>query len=105
MKEHCLVGYIGDVRWASDSHFIHANVDTDVIVEEEPENGNPKKPDEIYDIIERFCLGKKRIELFGDRTSIRPGYKYIHKYLYIYLFIYLYIHIFINHLLLSSVYI
>jgi len=41
VKEHCLVGYVGDVRRASDTHFIHANIDTDVIVEEEPANGSP----------------------------------------------------------------
>lgn len=58
VKEHCLVGLKGDVRRASDSHFIHANIDTDVIVDEEPtEFGSTKKPLEIYHIIERFCLG------------------------------------------------
>ena len=25
-----------------------------------------RKPLEIYEIIERFCLGKKRLELFGE---------------------------------------
>lgn len=34
-KEHCLVGIRGTVRRGSDGHFIHANVDTDVIVSEE----------------------------------------------------------------------
>lgn len=53
VKEHCLVGVKGDVRRASDSHFIHANIDTDVIVSEEPPLGSTKKPDEIYNIIER----------------------------------------------------
>ena len=75
------MGYAGDVRKASDPGFIHANIDTDVIVEEEPEDGNPKKPDEIYDIIERFCLGRKRLELFGDHSSIRPGWLTVGKYL------------------------
>lgn len=62
VKEHCLVGLRGDVKRGNDSHFIHANIDTDVIVEEEPNLGNKinKKPSEIYDIIERFCLGRKR---------------------------------------------
>ena len=36
VKEHCLVGLKGDVKRASDSHFIHANIDTDGIVDEEP---------------------------------------------------------------------
>jgi mRNA m6A methyltransferase non-catalytic subunit len=33
-----------------------------------------KKPEEIYDIIERFCLGRKRIELFGRNNNIRNGW-------------------------------
>jgi mRNA m6A methyltransferase non-catalytic subunit len=74
VTEHCLVGLSGDVRRASDQYFIHANIDTDVIVAEEEVFGSKKKPDEIYRIIERFCLGRKRLELFGDNESIRPGW-------------------------------
>lgn len=74
VKEHCLVGVRGDVRRAADSHFIHANIDTDVIVSEEPPLGSTKKPDEIYNIIERFCLGRKRIELFAEISGIRKGW-------------------------------
>jgi hypothetical protein len=48
VKEHCLVGLRGDVRRASDSFFINANIDTDVIVAEEPDFGGVEKPDEIY---------------------------------------------------------
>lgn len=36
VKEHCLVGLKGDIKKASDPTFIHANIDIDVIVEEEP---------------------------------------------------------------------
>ena len=25
-------------------------------------------------MIERFCLGRKRLELFGDNSNIRPGW-------------------------------
>ena len=74
VKEHCLVGLKGDVRRASDSYFIHANIDTDVIVDEEPPFGGTEKPKEIYQIIERFCLGRKRLELFGGPTCIRSGW-------------------------------
>ena len=74
VKEHCLVGLKGDVRRASDSYFIHANIDTDVIVDEEPPFGGTEKPKEIYQIIERFCLGRKRLELFGGPTCIRAGW-------------------------------
>jgi N6-adenosine-specific RNA methylase IME4 len=34
-KEHCLMGIKGTVRRSTDGHFIHCNVDTDVIVSEE----------------------------------------------------------------------
>lgn len=74
VKEHCLVGLKGDIKRTSDSYFIHANIDTDVIVDEEPPNGGTEKPKEIYQIIERFCLGRKRLELFGSKDNIRPGW-------------------------------
>jgi len=74
VKEHCLVGLKGDVKRASDSHFIHANIDTDVMITEEEVMGTTKKPDELYDIIERFCLGRKRLELFGEIHNIREGW-------------------------------
>jgi len=69
-----LVGLRGDVKRAGDSHFIHANIDTDVIVDEEPDVGSLKKPTELYSIIERFCLGRKKIELFGELHNIRDGW-------------------------------
>uniref|UniRef100_A0A6A7G743 N(6)-adenosine-methyltransferase non-catalytic subunit METTL14 n=2 Tax=Hirondellea gigas TaxID=1518452 RepID=A0A6A7G743_9CRUS len=73
--EHCLMGIRGTVRRSIDTHFIHANVDIDVIVSEEPEPyGSSEKPLEIYQIIERFCLGRRRIELFGNSNNIRPGW-------------------------------
>ena len=73
-KEHCLVGIKGAVKRGVDGHFIHANIDTDVIVSEEPPAGSTEKPDELYRIIERFCLGRKRIELFGEDRNKRPGW-------------------------------
>ena len=73
-KEHCLLGIKGTVKRGQDNHFIHANIDTDVIVSEEPPLGSTRKPDELYHIIERFCLGRKRIELFGEDHNIRPGW-------------------------------
>ncbi|KAL6641014.1 hypothetical protein ACP70R_019195 [Stipagrostis hirtigluma subsp. patula] len=38
-KEHCLMGIKGTVRRSTDGHIIHANIDTDVIIAEEPTNG------------------------------------------------------------------
>jgi N6-adenosine-specific RNA methylase IME4 len=78
-KEHCLVGIRGAVKRGTDGHFIHANIDTDVIVAEEPPLGSTEKPHELYKIIERFCLGRKRLELFGEDHNIRPGWLTIGK--------------------------
>lgn len=57
-KEHCLVGIRGDSKKASEPTFIHPNIDTDVIMTEEYDLNNFDKPAELYDIIERFCLGR-----------------------------------------------
>lgn len=72
-KEHCLVGIKGMVKRGSDKNFIHANIDTDVIVSEELIDST-EKPHELYRIIERFCLGRKRIELFGEDHNRRAGW-------------------------------
>jgi len=32
------------------------------------------KPEELYHIIEHFCLGRRRLELFGEDHNIRPGW-------------------------------
>ena len=73
-KEHCLVGIKGAIKRGIDSHFIHANIDTDVIVDEEPPQGSTEKPVELYRVIERFCMGRKRIELFGEDRNKRAGW-------------------------------
>ncbi|XP_064816415.1 N6-adenosine-methyltransferase non-catalytic subunit-like, partial [Oncorhynchus masou masou] len=72
-KEHCLMGIKGTVRRSTDGDFIHANVDIDLIITEEPEIGNVEKPVEIFHIIEHFCLGRRRLHLFGRDSTIRPG--------------------------------
>ncbi|KAJ8427946.1 hypothetical protein Cgig2_023241 [Carnegiea gigantea] len=73
-KEHCLMGIKGTVRRSTDGHIIHANIDTDVIIAEEPPYGSTAKPDEMYRIIEHFALGRRRIELFGEDHNIRTGW-------------------------------
>ncbi|CAG8544715.1 2050_t:CDS:2 [Acaulospora colombiana] len=73
-KEHCIMGIKGTVRRSTDGHFIHCNVDTDVIISEEPPFGSTRKPEELYHIIEHFCLGRRRLELFGEDHNIRPGW-------------------------------
>jgi N6-adenosine-specific RNA methylase IME4 len=75
VSEHCLVGIRGGVKRSSDSRVVHANIDTDIIIDEEPEEvGSTRKPEELYDIIEHFCLARKRLELFGCDHNIRPGW-------------------------------
>uniref|UniRef100_A0A3B1KGD3 N(6)-adenosine-methyltransferase non-catalytic subunit METTL14 n=1 Tax=Astyanax mexicanus TaxID=7994 RepID=A0A3B1KGD3_ASTMX len=73
-KEHCLMGIKGTVRRSLDGDFIHANVDIDLIITDEPEMGNIEKPVEIFHIIEHFCLGLRRLHLFGRDSTIRPGW-------------------------------
>jgi len=55
-----------------DSHFIHCNVDTDVIIAEEV--ADKEKPEELFSIIENFCMGRRRLEIFGTDNSMRPGW-------------------------------
>lgn len=68
------MGIKGTVRRSTDSSFIHTNIDIDLIISEEPEEGSARKPDEIFNIIEHFCLGRRRLYLFGRDDSIRPGW-------------------------------
>lgn len=73
-KEHCLMGIKGTVRRSTDGHIIHANIDTDIIIAEEPPYGSTKKPEDLYRIIEHFSLGRRRLELFGEDHNIRSGW-------------------------------
>ncbi|KAI8564854.1 hypothetical protein RHMOL_Rhmol03G0214900 [Rhododendron molle] len=73
-KEHCLLGIKGTVRRSTDGHIIHANIDTDVIIAEEPPYGSTAKPEDMYRIVEHFALGRRRLELFGEDHNIRSGW-------------------------------
>ena len=73
-KEHCLMGIKGTVRRSLDGDFIHANVDIDLIIDEEAEPGSLDKPVEMFHIIEHFCLGRRRLHVFGRDSTIRPGW-------------------------------
>ncbi len=68
------MGIKGTVRRSTDGDFIHANVDIDLIITEEEEYGSLEKPTEIFHIIEHFCLGRRRLHLFGRDSTIRPGW-------------------------------
>ncbi|OQS04603.1 mt-a70 family protein [Thraustotheca clavata] len=61
-KEQCLVG-LRDYMWKETSaNFIHPNIDTDVIIAPAM-NG---KPDAFFELVERFCLGRRRLSIFGS---------------------------------------
>lgn len=91
--EHCLMGIRGTVRRTSDTRFVHCNIDTDVILwPGEPikhsagsaseQSGRRQraafdarsKPPEMMDLIENFCLGTRRLELFGRNRNLRRGW-------------------------------
>ena len=46
---------------------------------EEKDFNDFDKPEEIYDVIERFCLGRKRLMLFGNNRSLRKGWLVVGK--------------------------
>jgi mRNA m6A methyltransferase non-catalytic subunit len=45
-----------------------------VIIAEEEEGGSKRKPEELFNIIENFCMGRRRLEIFGSDESMRPGW-------------------------------
>lgn len=92
-KQHCLIGIRGTVRRSTDSWFVHCNVglcsvsfhcraqylfillDTDVIIWEGDPLDPTRKPPEMYTLIENFCLGTRRLEIFGKlNSSLRRGW-------------------------------
>ncbi|GAO47138.1 MT-A70-domain-containing protein [Saitoella complicata NRRL Y-17804] len=74
-KVHCLMGIKGTVRRSTDTHLIHCNVDTDTILAPSPPPSTPHaKPTELYHIIENFCLGRRRLEIFATDASLRRGW-------------------------------
>ena len=68
------MGIKGTVRRSTDGDFIHANVDIDLIIEEEKPWGSDEKPAELMHMIQHFCLGRRRLQVFGKDTTIRPGW-------------------------------
>ncbi len=68
------MGIHGTVRRSVDSDFIHANLDIDMIISEAKPPGSygaRDKPTEIFHIIEHFCLGRRRLHLFGRDSTLR----------------------------------
>lgn len=68
------MGIKGTVRRSTDGDFIHANVDIDLIIDEEPPYGSKEKPIELFHMIEHFCLGRRRLHIFGRDSTIRNGW-------------------------------
>ncbi|KAG0146145.1 hypothetical protein CROQUDRAFT_657778 [Cronartium quercuum f. sp. fusiforme G11] len=81
-KEHCLVGFKRPSNRAEGTmnaeevekalSWVRRGIDTDVIVAEVRETS--RKPDEIYQMIERACPGGRKLELFGRQHNFRPGW-------------------------------
>ena len=58
-------------------HLTHASclfADTDVILWEGDPTDPTRKPPEMYTLIENFCLGLRRLELFARARSLRRGW-------------------------------
>ena len=49
-------------------------IDTDVIIWEGDPTDPTRKPPEMYSLIENFCLGIRRLEIFGRPSSLRRGW-------------------------------
>jgi mRNA (2'-O-methyladenosine-N6-)-methyltransferase len=64
-KEHCLIGYKGNPK-------LNRNLDCDVLVSEVRETS--RKPDEIYELIERMKPGGRKLELFARPHNRRQGW-------------------------------
>jgi mRNA m6A methyltransferase non-catalytic subunit len=61
----------------TDAPYTHASslfADTDVILWEGDPTDPTRKPPEMYTLIENFCLGLRRIELFARARSLRRGW-------------------------------
>jgi N6-adenosine-specific RNA methylase IME4 len=60
-KEHCLMGMRGTARRSTDGHLIHCNVDTDVILAEEPADGSA-----YGNIVTRFHVSSSSLQNMID---------------------------------------
>ncbi|CAE8638148.1 unnamed protein product [Polarella glacialis] len=64
-KEHCLVGIKGNPK-------LNKNLDCDVIVSEVRETS--RKPDEVYNLIERMFPNCQKLELFGRPHNVHENW-------------------------------
>ncbi|BEJ12634.1 hypothetical protein CspHIS471_0210940 [Cutaneotrichosporon sp. HIS471] len=79
--EHLLVALKRPVGWPKERgvpwekeelRALRRGVDTDVVVAEVRETS--RKPDEVYGVIERLAPHGRKLELFGRKHNIRPGW-------------------------------
>ena len=79
------MGMRGSLKRDTDSEQVHANIDLDVILEEEPNEASVAagdragataidKPEEVFHVIEHFCQLRRRLHLFGRDSTLRPGW-------------------------------
>jgi len=64
-KEHCLIGIKGNPK-------LNTKIDCDVLVSEVRETS--RKPDEVYNLLERLSPGTPKLEIFGRLHNSRPGW-------------------------------
>ncbi|KDO24540.1 hypothetical protein SPRG_10355 [Saprolegnia parasitica CBS 223.65] len=69
-KELCLLALRDHVWRDTSGHFVHANVDADVVIA--PTTAGRAKPAAFYEVVERFCLGRRRLDVFG--STARNGW-------------------------------
>lgn len=65
-KEHCVIAMKGNFT------AYNPCIDGDVLVAEVRETS--RKPDEIYNLIERLCPGVPKLEIFGRQHNVRAGW-------------------------------
>ena len=49
-------------------------IDTDVMIWEGDASDPTLKPPEMYTLVENFCLGLRRLEIFGRSRALRRGW-------------------------------
>jgi N6-adenosine-specific RNA methylase IME4 len=72
-QEHCLLGVRGNPRRGEEDHLVHCNIEVDVLVAPEPPLGSTAKPEELYELIERFWNG--RCAVVGRERNRAGGFE------------------------------
>ena len=67
------MGIRGTVRRNHDHHFVCTNIDTDVIVTDGDQNY--EIPVELLNIMERLCLGMKKVVISFDEQRVQDAEK------------------------------